>query len=323
MNELPALVAPEAHIQRECDDSLVTYGPSNFFPGLGHFINSLPPTTQKLVDQEKAIRPMRPPAKSIGEMWCQWVEDAQSFSMANIDPKALEVANQKLPNGKSTYTQMIRFEELLSESIDKRSLYPLSGDHLLSLIYYNVFRALVSNMRLLNLDLELMETDDYLSPFLEPDSRTCSIDVESLPPDFQPTRIQRTVPHHPRMDIFPDPVVNDNIILNQGKFEDYPFCMAIIGHDTWLENDPSQRAGMVVWAEPWSVKSWEITDGFLAKWKWVLKDAKNLEHATNSWRMRRGLRPLAFQRRNSFSVQKPGCVWEAETGYGNIEALPC
>jgi hypothetical protein len=61
---------------------------------------------------------------------------------------------------------MIRFEELLLESIDRRRLYPLSSGHLLSLIYYNVFRALVSNMRLLDLDLELMETDDYQSPFL-------------------------------------------------------------------------------------------------------------------------------------------------------------
>lgn len=61
---------------------------------------------------------------------------------------------------------MIRFEELLLESIDRRRLYPLSFGHLLSLIYYNVFRALMANMRLLDLDLELMETDDYQSPFL-------------------------------------------------------------------------------------------------------------------------------------------------------------
>jgi hypothetical protein len=83
---------------------------------------------------------------------------------------------------------MIRFEELLSESIG-RKLYLLPSDHLLSLIYYNVFRALVSNLRFLNLDLKSMEADDYQSPFLELDSGTCSIDLNSTPPDFQPTLI--------------------------------------------------------------------------------------------------------------------------------------
>ena len=282
--------------------------------------------TQKYIEQENATRPVRTPAKSLGEMWCQWVEDAHAFSMANVDPDVLEAANQKLmwtsQRGKSPYSQMIQFEELLSESIDRRTMYPLSSDHLLSLIYYNVFRALVTNMRLLNLDLELMMTDNYQSPFLGIASGTCSIDLNTLPPDFQPTLIQRTVPHHPRMDIFPDPVVRDNIILNQGKFEDYPFCMAIIGHDTWLENDPSQRAGMVVWAEPWSVKSWEITEGFLAKWKWMLRGAERLESATNSWRRRRGLHPLAFERRDSFSMIKPGCRGAAESGYGIPGTLP-
>jgi hypothetical protein len=254
INEVPALVAQEANLQRDSDDSLV--GPSAWatFPGLSTFIDSLPPTTQGCIEQDNSTRSTRPPAQSMGEMWCQWVEEAHNFSMNNIDPKVLETAHQKLilapQSSKSPYSQMIRFEELLAESVDSRKLYPLSSDHLLSLIYYNVFRALVSNMRLLNLDLELMETDDYQSPFLELDSGTCNTDLDSLPPDFQPTLIQRTVPHHPRMDVFPDPVVRDNIILNQDKFEDYPFCMAVIGHDTWHENDPSQRAGMVVWAEP-------------------------------------------------------------------------
>ena len=86
--------------------------------------------------------------------------------------------------------------------------------------YYNVFKALVSNMRLLNPDLALMEIDDYQSPFLQLDSGTYSIDLNSILSDFRPTLIKRIVPHHPRMDVFPYPVVRDNIILNQRKFED-------------------------------------------------------------------------------------------------------
>jgi hypothetical protein len=327
ITELPPLVTSTSQPPHEFDDSLAGDRTLNPFPELGNFIDSLPPTKQGYVGQDSSTRENRPPGNSMVKTWCQWVEEAHHFSMDNVDPRVLERAYQKListpQSGKSPYSQMIRFEEILAESIDSRRLYPLSSDHLLSLIYFSVFKALVSNMRLLSLDLELMETDTYQSPFVELDRGTCSIDVGSLPPDLQPTLIQRTVPHHPRMDIFPDPVVRDNIILSQEKFKDYPFCMAILGHDTWRENDPSQRAGMVVWAEPSRVDGWEITDGFLAKWEWMLRGAERLERATNAWRRRRGLRPLAFGRHSSFSMIKPGCMRVSEKGYNNPDVPPC
>lgn len=81
-----------------------------------------------------------------------------------------------------------------------------------------------------------METDGYLSPLLDLDSESCSVGIGSIPPDLQPTLIQRAVPHHPRMDIWPNPVVRDNITLNRGKLHDYPLCLAVIGHDTWHRN---------------------------------------------------------------------------------------
>jgi hypothetical protein len=327
ITEIPALVASTSQPPHECDDSLSGRPALNTFPGLGNFIDGLPPTTKGYIEQGSSTRETRPPAQSMVEMWCQWIEEAHNVSVDNVDPKVPERAHQKListpQSGKSPYSQMIRFEELLAESVDSRRLYPLSSDHLLSLIYCNVFRALVSNMRLLSLDLELMETDAYQSPFLELDTATCTIDVESLPPDLQPTLIQRTVPHHPRMDVFPDPVVRDNIILNQEKFDDYPFCMAVVGRDALPENDALQRAGMVVWAEPSRADGWEITEGFLAKWKWMLKGAERLESATNAWRRRRGLGPLAFERRSSFSMIKPGCMRVSKKGYMNPDVPPC
>jgi hypothetical protein len=125
------------------------------------------------------------------------------------------------------------------------------------------------------------------------------------------------------MDIFHNPVVRDYIILAQRKFEDHPFCMVVIGYNAWQEDDSSQRAGMVVWAEPWNVGAWEITDGFLTKWTWMLEDAEKLESATNSWGRKRGLGPLAFESQLSFSMIQSGCMRLPKKGYANPNVLPC
>jgi hypothetical protein len=119
INELPALVAPELHLQGQSDDSLVRPSPANSFPGLCNIINSLPLTAQ--------ARP--PPAQSVSERWCQYVKEAHNFSMNNVDPKALAKAHQRLTSmlqsGKSPYSQMTRFEELLLEFINRRRLSPV------------------------------------------------------------------------------------------------------------------------------------------------------------------------------------------------------
>ena len=47
-------------------------------------------------------------------------------------------------------------------------------------------------------------------------------------------------------------------------------------------------AGLVVWGEPWDVRNWEVTEPFLKKWQWVVRDCPELMTATNTWRARRG-----------------------------------
>ena len=44
------------------------------------------------------------------------------------------------------------YKRIIAEK-DNQALYPLPADHLLSLVYYNVYRALVSNVAVLGLDL--------------------------------------------------------------------------------------------------------------------------------------------------------------------------
>lgn len=182
------------------------------------------------------------------------------------------------------------FEQSLSMYNDGPSLYLPTSDHLITLIYYNVFRGLSKNIRALKLDLKLMKTYDYQSPFI-----TGDIDLSTLPPDFQPTLLQRTIPHHPCFDIFPDPVVRDNAISNWAA--DLPFgqlCMNLAGRSYWQEIELSQRHGCILWGAADNADNWEVTEAFATRWPYLVKGAYRLQAATNKWRSLRGEQPISF-----------------------------
>jgi len=169
-------------------------------------------------------------------------------------------------------------------------LYPPTSDHIITLIYYNVFRGLSKNIQALQLDLKLMRTKDYQSPFI-----TGDIDLSTLPADFQPTLIQRTIPHHPCFDIFPDAVVRDNAITNWAS--QLPFghlCMNLAGRSFWQEIELSQRQGCILWGAADCADNWEVTEAFVARWPYLVKGAYRLQAATNKWRWMRGEQPLWF-----------------------------
>ena len=188
----------------------------------------------------------------------------------------------------------IRLEETLIKSQNFRvhTSIPTAEDHLINLMYYNVFRGLSKNIRALKLDLRLMTSWKYDSPFV-----TGKVDVSSIAPDFQPTFLQRTVSHHPCFDIFPDSVVRDNAIA-YWYVEQHPLegrlCMALAGRHTWYEIDLALKCGWVLWGEPDVVESWEVTEGFAARWPFLVKGAVRLEAATNRYRALRGEAPIFF-----------------------------
>ncbi len=180
---------------------------------------------------------------------------------------------------------------------DIKTLYPLPADHLLSLIYYNVYRAFISNMQLLNLDFDAMCSDNALSSFLWRTSEDpiCTL----LPSSLQPTDLQRSVPHHPIWDIFPDPVIRDNILLyGEDNFDDVEFCLQIMGDATINRDDDDnlqQRTGLIVWGEPWDTSSWEVSEHFAKSWPWFLRGAMDLLASTNRWRATREEPPIVFE----------------------------
>ena len=222
------------------------------------------------------------------QSWCRSFEQ----TISEIGLGIIEEGNQSDLSTSGKVSDPVLLEEGLISVLDIRNPYSLPVDHLLNLVYYNVFRGLARNIRALNLDMQLMVSKDHPSPFI-----TGQVDISTLAPDFHPTLIQRTVPHHPCLDVFPDPVVRDNSIqhwANELLEMEGRLCMQIAGRHTWHEIDIPSRHGLVLWGEPDVVESWEVTEGFARDWPGLVKGAFRLQAATNAWRAQRDEPPIFF-----------------------------
>lgn len=182
------------------------------------------------------------------------------------------------------------------DHVDTKAMYQLPADHLLSLVYYNVYRAFVANMTLLGLDIETMCSESSNSPF-----NRMNLDdplLASLPPTLRPTRLQRTIPHHCMWDIFPDAVLRDNVLVyGEDNFDDGELCLQLMGDGNviTLDNEVQGRTGLIVWGESWDLASWEVTESFARAWPWFLKGAVDLLASTNKWRATRDEPPIVFE----------------------------
>jgi hypothetical protein len=99
-------------------------------------------------------------------------------------------------------------------------------------------------------------------------------------------------------DIFPDPVLRDNVLrYGENNFDDTKLCSQIFGDgDTLSDADACNRTGLIAWGpDPGLVCAWEVTERFARNWPWFLKGAIELQNATNSWRRRRGESPIIFE----------------------------
>lgn len=160
-----------------------------------------------------------------------------------------------------------------------------TADHLLMLIKVNVFRAFAQNLQLIGLSEPWMEYD-AISPFSTalPHKPPESDIISHIPTNLQPTRLQKSVPHHPWLDFFPLPKMRDNLIGAGDDWDDEQLCHDLMGF--W--GDSTMDAGLLVWGDPWNIQNWEVTEPFLKKWQWVVRGCPELMNATNSWRARRG-----------------------------------
>ena len=187
------------------------------------------------------------------------------------------------PDSITTKMVMERLESIA------RQFYSLGSprtDLLLHLIQFNFTKALMENTRVLGFTSDQLH-DDAISPFSTPGALPDDFE-RSLPLNLQPTMMQRSTPHHPWLDLLPDPQMRDNLILAGDFEEETQLCLDMKGHGS----THTGRTGIIVWSDPWDPAGWEVTEPFARSWGWVIRDCRALAHSTNRWRAKRNERPL-------------------------------
>ncbi|UPL03079.1 hypothetical protein LCI18_014013 [Fusarium solani-melongenae] len=158
--------------------------------------------------------------------------------------------------------------------------------YLSTLIQVNVFNALVHNGFALGFS-DHWQSRGATSPFaiIGPGPSW-----DSYPPSLRPTALQRTVPHHPWIDLFPIPQMRDNILRSFNRLDMDDLCGDLLDVKPGLDGKPN----LIVWGDPWDPRGWEASVLFLRKWGWMLRGCLDVLQATNYWRERRGEGKILF-----------------------------
>jgi hypothetical protein len=168
--------------------------------------------------------------------------------------------------------------------------FPLSADHcLITLVQYNVVRGIIMNLMILS------RTDQLPAGCISSMqiSQVAPPRPPQIPPDLRPTALQISVPHPFWIDAIPFQRVRDNMILMTGQY-DSDALMFDLGRGIYEGFDDTQRRGFLVWRDPWSAAGWEISDGFVKKWGFLLAGCTEVFESSNHWREARGEERLAM-----------------------------
>lgn len=177
-------------------------------------------------------------------------------------------------------------------------IFPLSSDHLIVLLQYNVLRGSLLNRKLLdqistiNTHLHSSKASTDLHVFPPLSSRDSSL----LPPSLHPTLLQKSTSHPHWIDIIPHPVFRDNLIKASGHFdEDQLWSDVVGGLFEGFPDDEVEARGIVMWETPWLWEGWELSEGFVKSWGWLLGGGQDVLGPTNKWREMRGEVRIAIE----------------------------
>jgi hypothetical protein len=232
------------------------------------------------VGKRKSAAATEPPRKSEALVDC-WNNGNQSISVIPAS-RVKQLYNSKHP--------------LLPDKSRKRSnrefqlIFPLSLDHLITLLQFNALRALAVNRSLVTgIMVTPLDCNEEEIIHVVP----CPTHPELMPPALLPTILQQTVPHGDWVDLFPCPEGRDMLIRASGTFDaDELWADCIGGLYEGFPDDEIEKRGIVAWSPPWDIRGWEMSEGFVRKWWWVFGGLDRGLEATNRWRVQRGEEPL-------------------------------
>jgi hypothetical protein len=165
--------------------------------------------------------------------------------------------------------------------------------HLALLVKYNVSNALQRNADILGVKAEYFECEG-LSRFANPANTSDLLNPlqsKEWPISLLPTKLQRSMEHHPWVDVFPWPRFRDNMLQgfqDPDLCDEDELCREVVEYE-----DHNSRPLLIVWGDAWNPRSWEVTPEFLLKWGWLFSGCDDFLESTNYWRAKRGERQMS------------------------------
>jgi hypothetical protein len=161
-------------------------------------------------------------------------------------------------------------------------------DELAQLINRNFMQAVSANARRLGLNLTALGAGTATStPRLR--------NPANLPPTLKPVEVQHQLPHDPLIDTIPHARLRFNVLraIATGNLDAARFsaCLRRSGAVVNVQGE-ARRSGLIVWNFPEQLASWELSEGFVMIWGFLLEGCEDFVAATNVWRSRRGERSL-------------------------------
>jgi hypothetical protein len=162
----------------------------------------------------------------------------------------------------------------------------LRCERLLPVAQYNLLLATKSNVVSLGLTMEVLR-HDILSLF---NSKPMLADPARLPPSLRPTALQKTISHHPWIDLIPQPSIRDALLRRLGEVDEDELCRDMFGSCGEVG-----QAGVLIWGDAADPSSYEVSEALILKYPWLFAGcAYEALLATNYWRRKRGEKRLAL-----------------------------
>ncbi|CEP14072.1 hypothetical protein [Parasitella parasitica] len=121
--------------------------------------------------------------------------------------------------------------------------------------------------------------------------QSACVRMDSIPFAIQPTILQLTIPHDPRIDLIPTPHMRDRMILFRDQFDLDDCFRCLLGHSVFHGGDPAIAA------------NWQLPPEFFEKY-WFLTIDYDLRRTTNHWRRLQGLSELDFKQQQKQQEQE-------------------
>ena len=193
-----------------------------------------------------------------------------------------------------------RLRVFATQALESYSAGRPCADHLLTLLHLNFIRSMTANASALGLRVEWLNCTS-VSPLgmIGPSDRLATTPPLPCPPHLNPTVLQKKVPHHPWIDLFPLARMRDNVLVATSKYLSEEDEIRLWNDVVEAQSPGTDWTGLITWGEPWEPNNWEVTEIFLENWSWLLEGCDELVHSTNQWRRLRGEPPLSFGSRNT------------------------